>query len=95
MAGQGLTLLQAHRIANDSPADMSADMIGEICQFLSTLLVLQDASDMSQEDKQKLLQKLTQWSRTWRGQFAGETSLRCRDILTNNRYAFLSLSVQI
>ena len=79
-------------MVDDDPAITSSEMVGEICQFFSTLLVLQGISEIAQEDKRRLLPKLAQWSRTWEGVYAGEASERCLKILTNDAYCiFLSI----
>jgi hypothetical protein len=63
--------------------EIDKDGIGEICQFLSTLLVLQDVSEVSEEDKGLLVPKLARWKRSGKGALAGNASERCLDLLTN------------
>ncbi|KAF8555674.1 hypothetical protein OG21DRAFT_1507438 [Imleria badia] len=75
-AGSDLVVLEATRIGN-AVDDPSESEIGEICQFLSTLLVLQGTSTIPEDIKQKLIPKLDTWRRRYDGQFPGETSDRC------------------
>ncbi|KAF9241389.1 hypothetical protein BU15DRAFT_45101 [Melanogaster broomeanus] len=80
-----LVLLQATRMANAKTDPSDPEIIGETCQFLSTLLVLQGTSAIPPDVKQKLVKKLNTWKRRYDGQFAGETSGRCYDSLTGDR----------
>jgi hypothetical protein len=76
-AASDLVVLQATRMANaiDDPSD--PEVIGDICQFLSTLLVLQGTTAIPEDIKEKLVQKLNTWRRRYEGRFPGETSDRC------------------
>jgi hypothetical protein len=69
-------------MAQDFDIDISG--IGEICQFLSTLMVLQGTSEITEDEKALLLPKLAGWKRSGRGVLAGNTSERCLDLLTND-----------
>ncbi|KAF8838989.1 hypothetical protein BDN67DRAFT_970722 [Paxillus ammoniavirescens] len=82
--GSDLVVLQATRIAIAENDPFDPDLIGEICQFLSTLLVLQGTSTIPQDIKQKLVQKLDTWRHRYDCQFAAETSGRCYASLTGN-----------
>jgi hypothetical protein len=62
---------------------LDVDAIGEVCQFLSTALILQGISDIGDDDKNALLSKLRQWKRLYKGQFAAETSDRCLALITD------------
>ncbi|KAF9460723.1 hypothetical protein BDZ94DRAFT_1265357 [Collybia nuda] len=61
---------------------MNADEVGEVGQFLSTLLVLQGVTDIDAEDKAILVPKLRQWERAFLGRLAANTSNRCLALLT-------------
>lgn len=67
--------------------DLGPDVIGEICQFLSTLLVLQGTTTIPEDTKNRLIPKLNTWRRRYNGQFPGETSDRCYQSLTGALYA--------
>ncbi|KAJ7718602.1 hypothetical protein DFH07DRAFT_332989 [Mycena maculata] len=85
-AGEGIAALQAHRVANavtEIPS-MSVDDVGEIGQFLSSLLILQGIQDVSAEDKAILLQHLPSWERQFRGRLASETAGRCIALFTDD-----------
>lgn len=94
-AGHGLAVLQANRMAT-APASthFNIDHVGEITQFLSTLMILQGTEEITEEDKKALLQKLNQWKRTYKGtgRMAESGSERCKTLLTSNTYADASLS---
>lgn len=62
----------------------SADDVGEIGQFLSTLMCLQGVTDVRPEDKAILLPKLRQWERTFAGRLASSTSERCIALLIDD-----------
>jgi len=81
--GRGIAALQAERMAAVSSDTMDVDRVGEMCQFLSTVLVLQGPSDVEDADKSALVPKLRTWTRAYRGRFAAETSDRCLGILTD------------
>lgn len=59
----------------DDPSDPGD--IGNTCQFLSTLLVLQGITAIPEDVGKKLIPKLDMWRRRYKGQFPGETSDRC------------------
>ncbi|KIJ21018.1 hypothetical protein PAXINDRAFT_165814 [Paxillus involutus ATCC 200175] len=79
-----LVVLQATRIAiaENDPSD--PDVLGGMCQFLSTLLILQGISTIPQDVKQKLVQKLDTWRHRYDGQWAAETSGCCCGFLSGN-----------
>lgn len=86
-AGSGLAVIQANRIATAPAAtQLDIDTVGEITQFLSTLLVLQGTSEVAEEDKKALLLKVNQWKRTYKGtgRIAENASERCRTLLTSS-----------
>lgn len=85
-AGQGLAALQAKRtaLAASEIGSMSVDEVGEIGQFLSTLLVLQGVANVDAEDKAILIPKLRQWERAFPGRLAANTSDRCLALLTDD-----------
>ena len=53
--------------------------VGEICQFLSTLLILY-GTDIDPEVRRGLIAKLRQWKTQYRGEFAAETAERCLSV---------------
>ncbi|KAL1746664.1 hypothetical protein HDZ31DRAFT_33626 [Schizophyllum fasciatum] len=55
-------------------------------QFLSTLLVVQGASGIPEEDKAALIPRLRAWKRKFPGVLAGETAERCLAVLTGQGY---------
>lgn len=55
------------------------DTIAEMCQFLSTLMMLY-GTDLDPEDRALLILKLQGWKRQYRGMFAAETAERCLSI---------------
>ena len=63
---------------------LTADDIGEIGQFLSTLLVLQGIADIDSKDKTILLPKLEQWEREYPGRLASDVSERCLALLKDD-----------
>lgn len=81
-----MAALQAKRTAEavSEIGSMSADEVGEIGQFLSTLLVLQGIADVEDSDKAILIPKLKQWERAFPGRLASNTSGRCLAILTDD-----------
>jgi len=88
-AGSDLTALQAHRTATAAvsmPFDI--DTVGEITQFLGTLLLLQGTSGVTEDDKKALLSKLSKWKNTYRGtgRTAEKASERCISLLTSRSY---------
>ncbi|KDQ08254.1 hypothetical protein BOTBODRAFT_38086 [Botryobasidium botryosum FD-172 SS1] len=62
------------------PHDL-ADTVAETCQFLSTLLVLQNTVGLAAEDKLALTRKLRAWSQQYRNKFAEEVSERALMLL--------------
>ncbi|KAJ7468462.1 hypothetical protein FB451DRAFT_1256285 [Mycena latifolia] len=84
-AGEGIASLQAKRVANavDEISTMSVDDVGEIGQFLSSVLLLQGVQDVAEEDKATLLQHLPIWERNYRGRLASETASRCLALLND------------
>jgi hypothetical protein len=87
-AGQGLAVLQTKRTAEAAAyiGNMSADHVGEIGQFLATLLLLQGITDVDEGDKKTLIPKLKQWNRTFAGRLASDVSERCLALLTDDPY---------
>ncbi|KAJ7026695.1 hypothetical protein C8F04DRAFT_1045389 [Mycena alexandri] len=83
-AAEGIAALQAKRIANSASeiTMMSVDDVGEIGQFLATLLLLQGVQDVADEDKAILLQHFPTWERKFSGRLASETAGRCLALLT-------------
>lgn len=78
--------LLAARIASLDPATESTldvDQVGELVQFLSTLMVLQGIDDIAAEDQEKLKAKCKAWMRKYRGsqRTAENGSERCYDML--------------
>jgi hypothetical protein len=57
------------------------DCIGEICQFLSGVLVLQGVSDIDENDKRVLVSRLSRWERKYPGRMASIASERCLGLL--------------
>ncbi|KAF4563121.1 hypothetical protein EYR36_003560 [Pleurotus pulmonarius] len=84
--GQGIAGLQTKRTAEDA-ADiekMDVDRVGEVGQFLATILLLQGTADVDEADKRALIPKLKVWERSFRGRLASETSGRCIAILADD-----------
>lgn len=78
--------LLATRIASLDSATESAldvDEVGELVQFLSTLMVLQGTQNINAEDKEKVKTKCKAWMRKYRGtrRTAENGSERCWDML--------------
>ncbi|KAJ7115565.1 hypothetical protein C8R43DRAFT_1038838 [Mycena crocata] len=84
--GQGLAALQVKRVASAATeiGSMSVDDVGEIGQFMSTILLLQGIQDIAAEDKSILLHHLPIWERKFRGRLASETAGRCLALLTDD-----------
>ncbi|KAN0088195.1 hypothetical protein V8E55_005252 [Tylopilus felleus] len=76
-AASDLVVLQATRIANEMDDHSDQEVVGEVCQFLSTLLVLQGTTEIPEDVKEKLIPKLDAWRRRHEGKFPAETSDRC------------------
>ncbi|KAJ7590605.1 hypothetical protein C8J56DRAFT_1046860 [Mycena floridula] len=85
-AGQGLAGIQAKRMAGSIPQiqTMDVDQVGELGQFLSTLMVLQGIQDISDEDKSLLLPHIKTWQSKFPGRLAAETSERCLALLSGD-----------
>ncbi|KAF4598773.1 hypothetical protein EYR38_007181 [Pleurotus pulmonarius] len=83
--GQGIVALHVKHMAQDPDVGaLDTDRIGEVTQFLSTLLLLQGMVDVEQADKTALMHKLRLWVQVYRGQFAAGTSSRCIASLTSD-----------
>ena len=63
---------------------LTVDDIGEIGQFLSTLLVLQGIANIDSTDKIILFPKLEQWEREYAGRLASDVSERCLALLKDD-----------
>jgi len=86
-AGSGLAALQANRVATiPASTDLDIDDIGETTQFLATLMLLQGTSEITVDDKQALLQKLSQWESLYKGTgtMAENTIERCTALLNSD-----------
>ena len=70
---------------------MTVDEVGEVGQFLSTLLVLQGVADVDELDKAALVSKLNQWKRIYSGRLASDTSERCLALLTDDPFVLSPL----
>jgi hypothetical protein len=68
---------------------MTVDEMGEIGQFLATLLVLQGTGDVDESDKAVLIPKLKQWKTIYSGRLASDTSERCLALLTDDSFVAL------
>ncbi|KAF7373497.1 hypothetical protein MSAN_00559600 [Mycena sanguinolenta] len=95
-AGAGLAALQAKRVASSDKeiSAMNADEVGEVGQWLWTLLLLQGVQDVAEEDKTILLQNLPIWGRKFPGRLASDTTGRCQALL-NDDPSVLFYSAQI
>jgi hypothetical protein len=91
--GQGLAALQTKRTAQAAAdiSSMTVDDVGEIGQFLATLLVLQGTAEVDESDKAILVPKLKQWKRTYSGRLASDTSDRCLALLIDDPFVLSSL----
>jgi hypothetical protein len=76
--------MQAKRMVEIPPDAYDMDIIGEICQFFSTLLVLQGVESVDEADRKALVPKLKRWQRAFPGSFASTSSDRCLGALTNS-----------
>ena len=85
--GADLAAIQTHRMATEGllRTDDPQDTVGEMCQFLSTLLVIYDLK-VSATDRDLLVPKLVGWIAGFRGYFAEQTAQRCLDILRPQTY---------
>ncbi|KAJ7889940.1 hypothetical protein B0H14DRAFT_3429419 [Mycena olivaceomarginata] len=86
LPGAGLAALQAKRVASavGGISTMNADEVGEIGQFLATLLLLQGVQDVAEEDKTIILQHCPIWARRFPGRLASDTAGRCQALLNND-----------
>jgi len=87
--GSNLATIQVHRTASTPPesaSTMDIDTVGEIVQFLATLLLLQGTSNLglSGEEEKSLLTTLKGWKAQYRGsgRVAEMASERCIALLT-------------
>lgn len=82
-----MAVTQAHRTAISDPVANDPDVVGEIVQFLATLLLLQGTSSVSEEDKKEIIKKCTQWKQTFRnsGRVAESASERCIALLKTKK----------
>ena len=78
-----MAAIQAHQTAISGPIANDPDVVGETVQFLATLLLLQDTSSVSEEDKKEIIKKCTQWKQIFRdsGRVAESASERCIALL--------------
>ncbi|KAF7976421.1 hypothetical protein HWV62_6835 [Athelia sp. TMB] len=88
-AGADLASFQAHRTASAAPeatAAMDIDTVGEIVQFLATLMLLQGTAGLglSEGEEKSLLKILKGWETQYRrsGRVAEKASGRCIALLT-------------
>jgi hypothetical protein len=89
-----MTAIQIKRMAGaDYPDSYGADDIGEIGQFLSSLLGLQGADHADQNDVKAVIPKLRVTTRKYLDQFPGGTTQRCYDFLRGDRYALFCFVV--
>ncbi|KAF8573812.1 hypothetical protein K439DRAFT_922062 [Ramaria rubella] len=95
---RGMVALQVKRMAtendylrrNDDPRRYDADDLGEIGQFLSSLLMYQGDSDVDPRHRAVVINKLTAvWSRYGNG-FAGVTSERCLEYLEGDPLSIMA-----
>jgi hypothetical protein len=83
---RGMAALQVERMAGEEfPGNYNPDELGEMGQFLSTLLMFQGDADVQPQYKAALLPKLKVIERRYRGTLAGETAERCRGYLSGDR----------
>lgn len=88
-AGHDIAAIQASRTAAEASAigsSMDVNDVGEIGQFLATLLVLQGVDGISEADKNTLIPNLRQWRKKFAGRLASDTSERCLAMLENDRW---------
>jgi len=85
-AGSDLAAIQAHRTAT-ADVDMlhDVDVVGEITQFLGTLLLLQGTTGVTQDDKKALLSQMSKWRKMFGGtrRTAEKASERCSALLAS------------
>jgi hypothetical protein len=72
---------------------LDIDVVGEITQFLGTLLLLQGTSAITEADKKALLAKMSEFRKKYRGsgRVAETASERCRALLTSKSYVPLTV----
>lgn len=87
--GSNLASFQAHRTAfipTNSSETLDMDSVGEITQFLATLLLLQGTSNLGLSDGEKtnIINNLDGWKRKYRGsgRAAEKASERCKALFT-------------
>jgi len=88
-AGSDLAAIQAHRTAIDPVSTLlDIDTIGEVTQFLVTLLLLQGTSGITGDDLGALSSKTNKWRNMYRGtgRAAETASERCHALLTSKSY---------
>lgn len=81
-----MAALQLKRMASsDFPDNYEWGDLGEICQFLSVLLMYQGDADVEPQDKAAVLPKLQKLHRKYDKEFPGETAVRCYGFLSGDR----------
>ncbi|KIJ43874.1 hypothetical protein M422DRAFT_30709 [Sphaerobolus stellatus SS14] len=80
---QNMVAIQLERMAtsNDYPSGYDAQDLGEIAQFLSSILMYQGADDAAPAHVKVVLPKLKTVMQRYRDGFADETAERCYDYL--------------
>ncbi|KDQ50887.1 hypothetical protein JAAARDRAFT_41677 [Jaapia argillacea MUCL 33604] len=81
--GHGIAALQAKRMNESEVEHTDRDQIGEMCQFLATLLLLQGVNGIDADEKASLVKRLKKWERTFPGRLASTASSRSLAILNN------------
>ena len=81
-----MAALQIKRMVEAENIEETYDVssIGEMCQFASTLIVLQGIDDIPQAHKDVLVPLLQRWKTRNRGAFASETAGRVHGALTGD-----------
>jgi len=84
--GANLVAVHSRRLAakDPFPNGVDASTVGEVCQFLATLIVLQGTESIAPEDRTALAQRLREWKREYTRTFAAETSGRCLTLLNTS-----------
>ncbi|OCB85802.1 hypothetical protein A7U60_g7154 [Sanghuangporus baumii] len=82
-AGADLARIQAKRMAHVDllPAGEHHTVIAELCQLLSTLLIIYCLDFDDEQDREPLLARVKEWRDMYRGRFAEETATRVIDML--------------
>lgn len=90
-AGSDMAAIQAHRTTISGPIANDPGVVGEIVQFLATLLLLQGISSVSEEDRKEIIKKCTQWKQILRnsGRVAENASERCLALLKTKKSGHL------